>query len=176
MKADCKAHLGTTTARKGGFQIPMRALPTQTKHIIMALSSTEDLWCNVFWQHLAAQKLNTKGRVGGANRNKSNSHMTFYLRTQAPAHQGEKTFFHFVGFPARKSPFKPYWCVLRYVKHMSSLVVLYSLQHILSGHRRPMLELANDRPLHWPSLEIPRRPGDELNCSQQSGQLTTPIT
>ncbi|KAL9963595.1 hypothetical protein ACROYT_G027118 [Oculina patagonica] len=41
-------------------------------------------------------------------------------------------------------------------------------EHILSGHRRPMLELANDRPPHWPSLEIPPRPGDELNCSQQS--------
>ena len=49
------------------------------------------------------------------------------------------------------------------------LVVLFSLQHILSGHRRPMFELADQRPPHWPTLEIPPRPGDELNCSQQSG-------
>ena len=32
-----------------------------------------------------------------------------------------------------------------------------------------MFELADQRPPHWPSLEIPPRPGDELNCSQQSG-------
>ena len=34
-----------------------------------------------------------------------------------------------------------------------------------------MFELANERPPHWPSLEIPQRPGDELNCSQQSGKI-----
>ncbi|XP_027048707.1 cysteine protease ATG4B-like [Pocillopora damicornis] len=41
-------------------------------------------------------------------------------------------------------------------------------KHIHSGHRRPMFELAAVRPPHWPSLEIPQRPGDELNRSQQS--------
>lgn len=41
-------------------------------------------------------------------------------------------------------------------------------EHILSGQRRPMFELAIERPPHWPSLEIPPRPGDELNCSTQS--------
>ncbi|CAH3195912.1 unnamed protein product [Porites evermanni] len=41
-------------------------------------------------------------------------------------------------------------------------------EHILSGQKRPMFELAIERPPHWPSLEIPPRPGDELNCSTQS--------
>lgn len=41
-------------------------------------------------------------------------------------------------------------------------------KHIHSGHRRPMFELAAVRPPHWPSLDIHQRPGDELNCSQQS--------
>lgn len=31
-----------------------------------------------------------------------------------------------------------------------------------------MFELAAVRPPHWPSLDIHQRPGDELNCSQQS--------
>lgn len=34
-----------------------------------------------------------------------------------------------------------------------------------------MFELAAVRPPHWPSLEIPQRPGDELNRSQQSGKI-----
>ena len=34
-----------------------------------------------------------------------------------------------------------------------------------------MFELANERPPHWPVLELPSRPGDELNCSQQSGNV-----
>lgn len=36
-----------------------------------------------------------------------------------------------------------------------------------------MFELANERPPHWPSLEIPQRPSDELNCSQQSGEVNS---
>lgn len=39
-----------------------------------------------------------------------------------------------------------------------------------------MFELADERPPHWPSLEIPPRPGDELNCSQQSGYTIVPTT
>ena len=37
-----------------------------------------------------------------------------------------------------------------------------------------MFELAIERPPHWPSLEIPPRPGDELNCSTQSGEVQHP--
>ena len=37
-----------------------------------------------------------------------------------------------------------------------------------------MFELAIERPPHWPSLEIPPRPGDELNCSTQSGEAQHP--
>ncbi|XP_068732115.1 cysteine protease ATG4B-like isoform X1 [Montipora capricornis] len=41
-------------------------------------------------------------------------------------------------------------------------------EHILSSQKRPMFELAKERPPHWPSLELPQRPCDELNCSHQS--------
>ena len=38
-----------------------------------------------------------------------------------------------------------------------------------------MFELAIERPPHWPSLEIPPRSGDELNCSTQSGEVQHPV-
>lgn len=34
-----------------------------------------------------------------------------------------------------------------------------------------MFELAKERPPHWPSLELPQRQCDELNCSHQSGKV-----
>ncbi|EDO45217.1 predicted protein [Nematostella vectensis] len=39
---------------------------------------------------------------------------------------------------------------------------------IIDGKSRPMFEIAKDRPQHWPVLEIPTRPCDELNSSCQS--------
>lgn len=48
--------------------------------------------------------------------------------------------------------------------------ILLHIQHIIGGKKRPMFELADKRPLHWPMLELPSHHAEELNNSCQSGK------
>ena len=44
------------------------------------------------------------------------------------------------------------------------------LKHIIEGKKRPMFELALKRPRHWPTLEIPKKLGEDMDTSAQSGK------
>eukprot|EP00112_Aurelia_sp_Birch-Aquarium-sp1_P000757 Seg1074.7 transcript_id=Seg1074.7/GoldUCD/mRNA.D3Y31 product="Cysteine protease ATG4B" protein_id=Seg1074.7/GoldUCD/D3Y31 len=39
-------------------------------------------------------------------------------------------------------------------------------QLIIDGQKRPMFELTQKRPAHWPPFELPKRPCDDLDCAR----------